>query len=309
MRKTKMSWLVIGFFSLLSGCDEKKTKVESGESQTKETKSVGALIISKAIKEDMPPTHPDFGLKEIPVAPKKVDVPVHIAEVNLDIQKIIAASADPARKIWDKYYQISLAQREANEIVQKETLWDQLAEKLGGEKLPTLFYHEGKEENMDLIKGLYGLYLASFVASSKGGGELFDFIEERAGDNATKQIDIDLFKIVVSGMLDAEGRLDGMTFKRWKKLSDSPNPVYKMLAVQVGDRLFEEGGVSDENLNQSRLNYYQSFLKDDSQKIRIEALKGIRNLGDELAIPVLDSYLKSEYGKTDQIEAERVFGR
>jgi hypothetical protein len=110
-------------------------------------------------------------------------------------------------------------------------------------------------------------------------------------------------------MLDAEGRLDGMTFKRWKKLSDSPNPVYKMLAVQVGDRLFEEGGVSDENLNQSRLNYYQSFLKDDSQKIRIEALKGIRNLGDELAIPVLDSYLKSEYGKTDQIEAERVFGR
>lgn len=304
-----MSWLVIGLFSLLSGCSEKKPEVESGGSQSKEIKSSGTLVQSEPIKEYLPPTHPDFDLEEIPVAPKKVDVPAHISEVNLDIRKIIAASADPARRIWDKYYQIALAQREANELVQKEILWNQLTEKLGGEKLPTLFYHEGEGKNMDLIKGLYGLYLASFVSSSKGGDELFYFIEERAGDNATKQIDLDLFKIVISGMLDAEGRLDGMTFNRWKTLSDSPNPVYKMLAIQVGDRLFEERGVSAENLNQRRLSYYESFLRDDFQKIRIEALKGIRNLGDELALPVLDAYLKSEYGKTDRIEAERVFER
>jgi hypothetical protein len=309
MRKTKMSCLVIGLVSLVSGCGENNPEVESGGSQSEEIKSTEALVQSKPMKENSPPTHPDFNLKEISVEPKKVDVPAHIAEVNLDIQRIIAASADPARKIWNRYFQIALAQREANELVREENLWDELTAKLSVGKLPTLFYHEGEEENMELIKGLYGLYIASVVASSKGGDELFDFVEERASDNATKQIDIDLFKIVVSGMLDAEGRLNGMTFKRWKKLSDAPNPVYKMLAIQVGDRLFEEKGVPAKNLNQSRLKYYKTFLKDDSQKIRIEALKGIRNQGDDLALPVLDAYLKTEYGKTDRIEAERVFGK
>lgn len=304
-----MNRLVIGSLLLLSGCNEKKTEFESGGSQSKEVKSVEISGQNKPVQQDLAPPHPDFDLKEIPVVPNKVDVPEHIAEVNLDIQRIMAASTDPARRIWEKYYQIAIAQRGANEVVRAETLWDQLTNNFSSEKLPTLFYHKEEGENMALKKALYGLYLASFVSSSKGGVELFDFIEERADDNTTKQIDLDLFKIIISGMLDAEGRLDGMTFKRWKQLSESPNPVYKMLAIQVGDRLFEESGISAENIIQSRLKYYEAFLKDDSQKIRIEALKGIRNLGDELALPVLDAHLKSEHGATDRIEAERVFGK
>ena len=294
---------------MLAGCNEKKPEMESGEIQKAEIKNVETSEPMKPIKDNLEPENPDFDLKEIPVAPNKVDVPEHIAEVNLDIQKITSTSANPARKIWDKYFQIAITQKDANEVVPAEILWNQLTQKLHSEKLPALYYNIKEDESIELKKGLYGLYLASFISSAEGGVELFDFIEKRAGDKTVKKIDLDLFKILISGMTDAEGQLDEMSFKRWGELSKSSNPVYKMLAIQVGDRLFEEGGIVSENLSQSRLRYYEAFLKDDSQKLRIEALKGIRNLGNELALPVLDVYLKSEYGEMDRIEAEKIFKR
>jgi hypothetical protein len=309
MRKSEINRLLIGSFLLLAGCNEKKPEMESGEIQKAEMKNVEISQPIKPIKENLEPANPDFDLKEIPVAPKTVDVPKHIAEVNLDIQKITSASANPARKIWDKYFQIAITQEDANEVVPAEILWNQLTKKLHSEKLPALFYNVKEDESIELKKGLYGLYLASFISSAEGGDALFDFIEKRAGDKIVKTIDLDLFKILISGMIDAEGRLDKMSFNRWSELSKSSNPVYRMLAIQVGDRLFEENGSTSENLSQSRLKYYKAFLKDNSQELRIEALKGIRNLGNELALPVLDVYLKSEYGETDRIEAERVFKR
>lgn len=265
----------MGAFLLLAGCNDKKPEMESGKIQKAEIKSFYA--------------------------------PEHIAEVNLDIQKITSTSSNPAREIWDKYFQITITQKNATRVVPDEILWDQLAQKLHSEKLPSLFYTIKENESIELKKGLYGLYLASFISSAEGGAELFDFIEKRASDETVKEIDLDLFKILISSMIDAEGRLDEMSFNRWGELSKSSNPVYKMLAIQVGDLLFEEGGIVSGNLKRSRLKYYEAFLKDDSQKLRMEALKGIRNLGDELALPVLDVYLKSEYGEIDRIEAERIF--
>jgi hypothetical protein len=309
MRKSKINKILIGLFLLLAGCNGKKPEIKSGEIQKAEIKNVKASEAKEPTEGNLETAHTDFDLKEIPVVPKNVDVPEHIAEVNLDVKKITSASANPARKVWDKYFQIAITQQISNEVVPVEVLWDQLSQKLRSEKLPALFYRIKKDESIEMKKGLYGLYLASFISSVEGGGALFDFIEERASDKTVKKIDLDLFKILISGMTDVEGRLDKMSFNRWGELSKSFNPVYKMLAIQIGDRLFEEGGIITQNLSQSRLKYYEAFLKDDSKKLRIEALKGIRNLGNELALPVLDQYLKGEYGETDRIEAERVFKR
>lgn len=309
MRKSAIRKLLLGSILLLAGCNEPPPKIDSSETTNAEPNNFESEKPTDSIEGNTEISHPDFDLIEIPIAQNHINVPRHIAEVNSDIQKISSESANPARKIWDKYFQIAITQKQANEIVPADVLWERLTQKLESDKLPTPFYNVKEGESINLKIGLYGLYLASFISSSEGGAELFDFIEMRAVDRAVKAIDLDLFKILISGMIDSEGRLDKMYFDRWGELSKSSNPVYKMLAIQIGDRLFEENGIAPENLIQRRLRYYEPYLKDDSRKLRIEALKGIRNLGDELALPVLDAYLKGEYGEADRIEVESIFRR
>ena len=319
--------MVTGVFLLLVGCNKNETETSSDNLPNNEThlkqasekkeventaKKGDKQATQIAPKTPKPPTPSPSGfvLKEIPVEQKEAKVPKHIAEVNSEFREILKTSNSPALDAWNKYYQIATAEASGAEVVQTDELWGELLKKISTKRIPNSFYQEKAGANIELQKSLYGLYLASHLSSSAGGDQLFKFIENRAGDETVKQIDLDLFKIIVAGMNQAEGSLDKMNFDQWQKLSKLENPVYKMLAIQVGRRLSQEGRVgigSPDELNQKRLNYYKSFLNDKSQKLRLEALKSIRGLGEDLASPVLAAYRKGTYGEADQAEIGEIF--
>lgn len=305
-----MRKVTIGVFILLAACNEKNPEKGVGESRSKPSATTPVSDVSQSERESGSVESGNFELKELPAKQPNVDTPQHIHEVNFDVQEIISSSVDPSLAIWNKYYHILMGEKESVEIIPPDVLWNRLSKELGAERFPSHLYLEN--ENVSLQKSLYGLYLATFISSSNGGSELFDFIQERAGDGITKQIDLNLYKIIVAGMTDADGPLNQMSFQQWEKFSDSPNPVYRMLAVQVGSRLFEEDEVSNESpeiANRHRLEYYSSFLDDESQKIRLEAIIGVKQLGKELSLPLIDDYLKGEYGESDRDAVNKIFGK
>lgn len=321
-----MRWLGIFIcaFLLLNGCDKKRPGVEGSEGQPKKDLGAEKVEQNKPTKEKLvientsssedsepPVVHPDFDLREVPVEQKELDVPDHISEVNSDIQKILGEPGNPALNVWGKYYPLAMDEVGSSEEIKSDNIWERLLQKIGAKEIPNAFYDDRDNEDLDLQKALYGLYLASYLSSSEGGSELFSFIKSRAADKTVRELDIDLYRIVVSGMAHAGNRLDGMNFDQWQKLSEAANPVYKMLAIQVGYRLLDKDVSAEDSagLNQRRLRYYESFLGDESKMLRMEALKSVRNLGNEFTSQVLDAYQEGPYGEADQLEVDKIFGK
>lgn len=329
MRKSKIEAIgvVTGAFLLLVGCNKNEPETSSDNLPNNETHLKQASEIKKientaekgdkqatqiAPKTPKQPTSSPSGfvLKEISVEQKEAKTPKHIAEVNSEFREILKTSNNPALDAWNKYYQIATAEVSGAGVVQRDELWDELSKKISTKRIPNSFYQEKEGKDREFQKSLYGLYLASHLSSSAGGNQLFKFIGNRAEDKTVKQIDLDLFKIIFAGMTQAEGSLNKMNFDQWQTLSELENPVYKMLAIQVGGHLSQEGGVgtgSSDELSQRRLSYYKSFLNDKSQKLRLEALKSIRGLGGDLISPVLDAYREGAYGEADQAEVGEIF--
>ncbi len=317
--------MVTGVFLLLVGCDKNEAETSSDsppnsgthlkrgntKKDVEDTESKGdkqATQVAPKTPRSSNPSPPGFVLKEIPVEQKGVKVPKHIAEVNSEFREILETSSSPVLDAWNKYY--PTAESRGAEVVQTGEVWDDLLEKISTERIADSFYQEKAGIDIEFQKSLYGLYLASHLSSSTGGGQLFRFIENRAGDETVKQIDLDIFKIIIAGMNQSDRGLGKMHFDQWQKISRQENPVCKMLAIQVGGHLSRKGEAeagSPDELNRRKLDYYKSFLNDKSKKIRLEALKSIRNLGENLASPVLDAYRKGVYGETDRAEIGEIF--
>lgn len=250
-----------------------------------------------------------FELKEIPVEQNSVEVPKVVSEVNQDIKKIIQSSERPASEVWKKYFRIAITDNELNAILDDRDIWQQLADKLNTGKMPSIMYEETEDQSSVGKRGLYGLYLASVLSSSNGGEELYALMKERASDPAAKNIDLEIYKTVVAGITDVDNRPSKLYLEEWEQFSESTNPVYKMLAIQLGRFLTNKQASfsTTEERNQELGRYYDSFLKDQSQEIRLEALRAIQNLGEEVSLPIVETYRRTNFGAEDKAALDSMF--
>ncbi len=306
MRKTKIIFFVV-FLSLLTGCKKKSQEVSAPNTPSKSDKE-----LSKVIPRPSPEVNQiesQFELKEIPVEQNSVEVPKVVSEVNQDIKKIIQSSERPASEVWKKYFRIAITDNELNAILDDRDIWQQLADKLNTGKMPSIMYEETEDQSSVGKRGLYGLYLASVLSSSNGGEELYALMKERASDPAAKNIDLEIYKTVVAGITDVDNRPSKLYLEEWEQFSESTNPVYKMLAIQLGRFLTNKQASfsTTEERNQELGRYYDSFLKDQSQEIRLEALRAIQNLGEEVSLPIVETYRRTNFGAEDKAALDSMF--
>ncbi len=166
-------------------------------------------------------------------------------------------------------------------------------------------------------ESLYGLYMALSMSVSEGAHGLGQFFQERARDPQMKKIDVYLYRLMMASLEHLNSKKMSPSVEDWNQYASAKNPIFRIMALHVGDQIHSfvnipETGMRQqaiEKYNAMRIKYYARFLNDGLQFIRIDALRHIAAINDNLAREVIQNHRSSKFASEDEKEINAILAK